>query len=146
MPLFSRFYASFGYVRKIFPPRGLKYSLFPWALCNRVRILLVILTKIKQFRQSCKMATGSSFRFLWHANCTIATVTMTSKSFQNSTQFSRLMSSAIRVYVIISFSVTAGCLQMKFHYSPQHCLLFAGSEKSYFEISNPVTGTCMEQV
>ncbi len=27
MPLFSRLYPSFGYFRKIFPPRGLKYSL-----------------------------------------------------------------------------------------------------------------------
>ncbi len=27
MPLFSRLYPSFGYLRKIFPPRGLKYSL-----------------------------------------------------------------------------------------------------------------------
>ncbi len=27
MPLFSRLYLSFGYLRKIFPPRGLKYSL-----------------------------------------------------------------------------------------------------------------------
>ncbi len=26
-PCFSRFYSSFGYLRKIFPPRGLKYSL-----------------------------------------------------------------------------------------------------------------------
>ncbi len=28
MPLFSRLYHSFGYLRKIFPPRGLKCSLF----------------------------------------------------------------------------------------------------------------------
>ncbi len=28
MPLFSRFYPSFRYLRKIFPPRVLKYSLF----------------------------------------------------------------------------------------------------------------------
>ncbi len=27
MPLFSRLYPSFGYIRKFFPPRGLKYSL-----------------------------------------------------------------------------------------------------------------------
>ena len=27
MPLFSRLYPSFGYLRKIVPPRGLKYSL-----------------------------------------------------------------------------------------------------------------------
>ncbi len=27
MPLFSRLYPSFGYFQKIFPPRGLKYSL-----------------------------------------------------------------------------------------------------------------------
>ncbi len=27
MPLFSRLYPSFGYLGKIFPPRGLKYSL-----------------------------------------------------------------------------------------------------------------------
>ena len=29
MPLFSRLYHPFGYLRKIFPPRGLKYSLLP---------------------------------------------------------------------------------------------------------------------
>ncbi len=28
MPLLSRLYTSFGHLRKIFPPRGLKYSLF----------------------------------------------------------------------------------------------------------------------
>ena len=28
MPLFSRLYPSFGSLRKIFPPRGLKYSLY----------------------------------------------------------------------------------------------------------------------
>ncbi len=28
MPLFSGLYPSFGYLWKIFPPRGLKYSIF----------------------------------------------------------------------------------------------------------------------
>ncbi len=28
MPLFSRLYPSFGYLRKIFPPSGLEYFLF----------------------------------------------------------------------------------------------------------------------
>ena len=35
MPLFSRFYPSFGYLRKIFPPMGLKYSLYiVYSSCN----------------------------------------------------------------------------------------------------------------
>ncbi len=35
MPLFSRLYPSFGYLRKIFLPRGLKYSLFCAKFHNR---------------------------------------------------------------------------------------------------------------
>ncbi len=33
VPLFSHLYPSFGYLRKIFPPRGFKYSVFPIFLC-----------------------------------------------------------------------------------------------------------------
>ncbi len=34
MPPFSRLYPSFGYLRKVFPPRGLKYSLFLTNACD----------------------------------------------------------------------------------------------------------------
>ncbi len=37
MPMFSRLYPSFGYFRKIFPPRGLKYSLFNADHCKMCR-------------------------------------------------------------------------------------------------------------
>ncbi len=41
VPLFSRLYPSFGYLRKIFPPRVLKYSLFSYP-------------EVDYFRQGCE--------------------------------------------------------------------------------------------
>ena len=73
MSLFSRLHPSFGYLWKIFPPRGLKYSLFSLhflsiAKCPRWKFVIANIRSAKMVVANCSVLANGRFKIftLWN--------------------------------------------------------------------------------